>query len=108
MAYLTLEETCRLTGATRRAIQGYEKAGLVSASGKNKRGGLLYGTEAQEIIRRIRLFQRLGFSIKEIQGLRDLPEDMFRIKLREKIEELLERKAEIDQLVQEVAHLIEE
>ena len=31
---LLLRELCRLTGVTRRAVQGYEKEGLVSPSGK--------------------------------------------------------------------------
>ena len=37
----TLHEVCEAFGVSRRAIQGYEKAGLVSASGKNERGYLL-------------------------------------------------------------------
>lgn len=32
----TLREVCDLVGITRRAIQGYEKAGLVVPVGKNK------------------------------------------------------------------------
>ena len=42
MANLTLQEVCKFTGVSRRAIQGYEKAGLVSATERNERGHLLY------------------------------------------------------------------
>lgn len=31
----TLHEVCEIYGVSRRAIQGYEKAGLVSASGRS-------------------------------------------------------------------------
>lgn len=35
---MTLREVCNKTGVSRRAIQGYEKVGLVLSSGKNKYG----------------------------------------------------------------------
>ena len=38
-----LNEVCRDTGVSRRAVQGYENAGLVRATAKNKYGHLLYG-----------------------------------------------------------------
>lgn len=46
----TLREVCEMYRVTRRAIQGYEKAGLVLPSGKNKYGYLLYDEEAQRRI----------------------------------------------------------
>lgn len=55
----TLRELCDELKVTRRVIQGYEKAGLVSATDKNKYGYLLYDEQAQERIVRIRLFQAL-------------------------------------------------
>ena len=38
MAEMTLRELCDSLGVSRRAVQGYEKAGLVSPEGKNERG----------------------------------------------------------------------
>lgn len=46
----TLHEVCETFGVTRRAVQGYEKARLVAASGKNERGYLLYDKKCQERI----------------------------------------------------------
>lgn len=45
MAEMTLRELCDSLGVSRRAVQGYEKAGLVSPEGKNERGYLLYSEE---------------------------------------------------------------
>ena len=45
MAEMTLRELCDSLGVSRRAVQGYEKAGLVSPEGKNERGYLLYSGE---------------------------------------------------------------
>lgn len=65
----TLKEVCELVGVTRRAIQGYEDAGLVVSTGRNKYGHLLYDESAVEKIKEIKLYQDFGFSIKEIQVL---------------------------------------
>lgn len=51
----TLRELCEHTGVSRRAIQGYEKAGLMTAAIKNERGYLLYDSNAQDRVRMIRL-----------------------------------------------------
>ena len=69
MNVMTLREVCIKANVSRRAVQGYEKAGLVSASGKNERGHLLYDVNAQERIKKIKLYQQLGFSIKEIKDI---------------------------------------
>ena len=62
----SLKEVCELCMVSRRAVQGYEKAGLVSASAYTSRGYLLYDDTAQERIKHIKMYQELGFSIKEI------------------------------------------
>ena len=69
----TLSEVCSVLEVSRRAVQGYENAGLVSATGKNKYGHLLYDEEAQWRIKQIRLLQQLGFRVKEIKDIIDAP-----------------------------------
>ena len=64
MNEITLREVCDAFGVSRRAVQGYEKSGLVSATSKNGRGHLLYDTSSQERIQKIKLFQKMGFAIK--------------------------------------------
>ena len=34
--YRTLKEVCEMLGLSRRAVQGYEKAGLIRPSARNK------------------------------------------------------------------------
>lgn len=58
---MTLREICAAANVSRRAVQGYEKAGLVKPSGKTKRGYLIYDEKTQERIRKIKLYQELGF-----------------------------------------------
>lgn len=73
----TLKEVCELVGVTRRAVQGYEDAGLVASTGRNKYGHLLYDESAVEKIKEIKLYQDFGFSIKEIQVLQDVSKDKY-------------------------------
>ena len=81
----TLSELCSTLQVSRRAIQGYEKTGLVVASGKNKYGHLLYDAEAEERIRRIKLYQQLGFRLKEIM---DAPNQIVKAAISRQIENL--------------------
>lgn len=66
MEVMTLREICEALEVSRRAVQGYEKAGLVSATDRNKYGHLLYDEAAMLRIKQIKFYQQLGFSIKEI------------------------------------------
>lgn len=67
---MTLREICETLEVSRRAIQGYENAGLVKATGRNKYGHLLYDDKAKERIAKIRFYQQLGLSIADITSIR--------------------------------------
>lgn len=80
---MTLHELCDALGISRRTIQGYEKHGLVKASGRNARGYLLYDAQAQTEIAQVRQLQMFGFPVKEIAALRSLSGEELRKKLLE-------------------------
>ena len=84
---ITLRELCETVGVSRRAVQGYEQAGLVSPTGKNERGYLLYSEFEQEKIKKIRFFQDMGFSLKEIKRLSVAP--------RHEVKDIIERRIEM-------------
>lgn len=95
----TLQEVCRELEVTRRAIQGYEKAGLVSATNRNKYGHLLYDETAQQRIKQIRLYQQFGFSIREIKELIDAPNLVVMEALGKRLEYLREEQKNMDVLI---------
>lgn len=107
MEYLTLREICEQTGVSRRAIQGYEKAKLVSSVGRNGRGHLLYDKKSKERIQLIKLFQQLGFTIRDIQKIIDSPKDVLKAAIEARVDRLNEKKAEIDILIERAYRLIE-
>lgn len=108
MENLTLKELCDTLNVTRRAVQGYEKAGLVRATAKNNMGHLLYDKKSQEKVGRIRLYQQIGFTIKEIQWLFIAPNEEVKKALEDRVEHLLEEKKQIDEVIKKAYELIGE
>lgn len=107
----TLKEVCIELGVSRRAVQGYEAAGLVKATRKNKYGHLLYNLHAQEKIERIKFFQDLGFSVREIAALIDAPKKILKPKLEEQIKQLqadIDRKEHTIQKARELIKTLDE
>lgn len=104
----TLRELCNDLEMTRRVVQGYEVAGLVSPSGKNKYGHLLYDEKAQKRIARIRLYQQFGFAIKEIQTLIDAEDAVIKEALERRISCLKEEQVRIGALIEKAYALIKE
>ena len=86
MEKFTLREVCNRVGVSRRAIQGYEKIGLVVSSGKNKYGYLLYDETEVEKISCIKQYQHFGFKVKEIVVLMIAPDDIYIEMLSKKME----------------------
>lgn len=104
---MTLREICDSLGVSRRAVQGYEKFGLVKPTGKTERGHLFYDEQTRERIREIRLFQQIGFTRKEIAEIIDAPGDIRREALERQLVCLMEKKEDVEALIQEVYRLIE-
>lgn len=104
---MTLHEMCNAFGISRRAVQGYERAGLVSPSGKNKRGYLLYDEASQEVVKRVKLFQQMGFTIKEIKALLHASDNVLKAALEKQAKKLEEEKKDIELLIGEMHELIE-
>ena len=103
---MTLREICETLGVSRRALQGYEKAGLVMASGRNKYGHLLYDKDAEMRIAQIKFYQQLGFTIKEITRIIDAPEAELRSALEQRVQKLREEKTEMDELIERANQII--
>lgn len=104
----TLQEICKLTAVSRRAVQGYEKAGLVSSVDRNKYGHLLYGETEYERIAKIKLYQELRFSIKEIKLLIDAPNHIVKEALEKQIVTLKEEKVKTEKLIKIAEAIISE
>lgn len=104
---MTLHELCDACGVSRRAVQGYETAGLVKPSGRNKRGYLIYDPAAQERICTVRLYQRFGFQVKEIGTLLSLPPEVRKEKLIAQKKLIEKEQADLDEVLSLLNELID-
>lgn len=107
MENMTLREMCDAVNVSRRAVQGYEKAELVSASGKNERGYLLYDINSRERIKRIKFFQELGFTLREIKDIIDAPNCVLKAALKERIDEIKKEGEHMEVLIGKANELME-
>ena len=81
-------------GVSRKALRNFEKLGLMPA---NEGGGYRdYSDEDIDRIWTIRLFQGMGYSLKELVSLAESDAVDFDTSLEKKINELEEKKAEIE------------
>ena len=103
---MTLREICETLEVSRRAVQDYEKAGLVSASARNKYGHLLYDKNAEERIAQIKFYQQLGFSLKEITAIIDAPNTVIKSALEIQVQKLQKEKMETDALIEKANQII--
>lgn len=102
----TLSEVCSAVGVTRRAVQGYEEVGLVSAIDRNKYGYLLYGEYEEKRIAKIKLFQEFGFSLKEIKDLIDAPNEVIKAALEKQLNMLHSEHRKMEILISEAEAMI--
>ena len=109
MTEMSLREVCQTLGVSRRAVQGYEKAKLVFPSNKTESGYLLYNDHARERIKLIKLYQDMGFSIKEITTIIDAPADIKKAALlhrKKKLKENIHHTEKMIEIIQEMLNTL--
>lgn len=107
MIEMKLKELCERAGVSRRAVQGYEKAGLVSAVRKNGYGYLMYDEQALERTRTIRLYQNMGFTIRQITEIIDAPNEVIKTALSKQLKVLEDDLKAREQLITQVKTMID-
>jgi DNA-binding transcriptional MerR regulator len=95
-----------MTGVSRRAVQGYEKEGLISACGKNLYGYLLYDEATQHRVSLIKMYQNFGFKVKDIKTLIDAPNQVIREALIAQLSVLEQNRDQLNAHIREIQELI--
>lgn len=104
----TFREVRETMGVSRRAVQGYEKMGLVSATGHTDRGYLLYDEKAQKRIEIIKMYQEFGFTLKEIEEIIDAPKIVLKNSLVKRLEKLEMERERLNLVIEKVNELIDQ
>ena len=95
----TVNEVSRLTGVSIRALQYYDRIGLLSPAGHTEAGYRLYDDAALEKLQQILLFRELQFPLKEIKAILDSSSFDRNKALEQQIELLKLKKEHIENLI---------
>jgi len=95
----TVNEVSKLTGVSIRALQYYDKMGLLAPSGYTASGYRLYDDTALETLQQILLLKELEFPLKEIAKILSSPGFDREKALDQQIELLLLKKEHLEQLI---------
>lgn len=68
-----LSEVCKITGLSRRALQGYDQVGLLSPTAKTEAGYWLYDDEAIKKLIVIKIFTEAGYTREHVKKLLNAP-----------------------------------
>ncbi len=97
---MTVKEVSRLTGVTVRALQYYDKIGLLSPAGYTDSGYRLYDDTALEKLGQILLLRELEFPLKDIKKILSNPDYDKGKAVEDQIRLLTMRKQRIEKLIE--------
>lgn len=106
MKEYTLRELCEKCNVTRRAVQWYEKHGLVKPCGKNKMGYLLYNEDFFEKVKEIKSLQNYGFKVSEIKEYFNNTGEVKKTLLKQKCDELKQKSSKLISYINEIEALL--
>ena len=96
---MTVHEVSRLTGVSIRALQYYDKIGLLHPAEYTEAGYRLYDDAAMETLQQILLFRELEFLLKDIQQIIQSPSFDRKKALEQQIELLQMKKEHLENLI---------
>ncbi len=96
---MTVHEVSRHTGVSIRALQYYDRIGLLAPAERTGSGYRLYDERALERLQQILLFRELEFSLQEIGEILDSPGFDRRKALEQQLELLTLKRERIDRLI---------
>lgn len=99
MKPMTVKEASKLTGVTVRALQYYDKLGLLPPAARTEAGYRLYDDAALERLEQILLFRELEFPLKDIKAILDAPNYDRGQALERQIELLRLKKEHLEDLI---------
>ena len=96
---MTINEVSRLTGVSVRALQYYDRIGLLSPAARTEAGYRLYDDAALEALQQILLYRELQFPLKDIRAILRSPDYDRSRALDQQIELLELRRRRFEELI---------
>ncbi|RBP00907.1 MerR family transcriptional regulator [Rossellomorea aquimaris] len=98
----TVKKLGEIAGVSTRTLRYYDEIELLKPARTNSSGYRLYGQKEVDRLQQILFYKELGVGLDEIKGILDDPAFDVTYALREHREILLDRRAQLDQLIANV------
>jgi len=98
----TVQKLSKLAGVTTRTLRYYDEIGILKPARINSSGYRIYGQKEVDRLQQILFYKELGISLENINDIVTAPTFDEVIALREHREKLLEKRAQLDQLIANV------
>jgi DNA-binding transcriptional MerR regulator len=98
----TVQKLASLAGISTRAIRYYDEIGILKPARVNSSGYRIYGQREVDLLQQILFYRELGISLDSIKEIVTAPAFDGAKALREHREKLLEKRAQLDLLIQNV------
>ena len=102
----TVKKMAQLSGVSARTLRYYDEIGLLLPTRVNSSGYRIYGQSEVDRLQQILFYRELGLKLEEIKVLLDNPDFNVEQALRAHQQKLLEKRAEIDRLLETVQQTI--
>ena len=99
----TIGKLARLAGVTTRTLRYYDQIGLLRPSKTSEAGYRQYGKEQVDALQQILFYRALGVGPEEIRRIMQSPDFDAQAALEKHLSELVERRGQLDALIDTVA-----
>lgn len=104
----TVNKLAQLAGISTRTLRYYDEIGLLEPTRINSSGYRIYGQAEVELLQQILFYRELGVNLDEIKGILSSPNFDSVTVLKEHRVKLLERKQQLDLLIENVNKSIQQ
>lgn len=103
----TIQKLAQLAGISTRTLRYYDEIDLLKAARMNSSGYRIYGQKEVDRLQQIMFYRKLGFPLETIKEIMANPLFDERKALQDHLKHLLEKRKQIDLLIKNVHHTIE-
>lgn len=102
----TIQKLAHLAGISTRTLRYYDQIGLLSPARTNEAGYRIYGTKEVDVLQQILFYKEMGLELTQIkEAIQDAEFDSLAV-LRSHLEKLIEKRRQIDLLIENVKKTI--
>ena len=103
----TVKELSKISGISTRTLRYYDQIELLVPPRLSSSGYRIYGENEVDILQQILFYRELGVSLGEIKKLLDSPDYDKEKSLQNHLDELVQKKARIETLIDSVSNTIQ-